>query len=115
LSQTLLSSSAVDLRIVVSLAMDEPMLKAMMTLSMMKLVEFRMAASSHGALACERTTVGRGTAIRQTISTSRLGKFFIQGRKFTHPWAEIELIERNYFDDRCFGWYIRFRLVKLVF
>jgi hypothetical protein len=88
LSQTLLSSSAVDLRIVVSLAMDEPMLNAMMTLSMMKLVEFRMAASSNGALACERTTVGRGTAIRQTIATSRLGKFFTQGRKFTHPWAD---------------------------
>jgi hypothetical protein len=88
LSQTLLSSSAVDLPIVVSLAMDEPMLKAVMTQSMMKLAEFRMAASSNGALACKRTTVGRGTAIRQTIATRRLGKFFTQGWKFTQPWAD---------------------------
>jgi hypothetical protein len=88
LSQTLLSSSAVDLRIVVSLAMDEPMLKAVMTQSMMKLAEFRMAASTNGALACKRTTIGRGTAIRQTIATRRLGKFFTLGRKFTQPWAD---------------------------
>jgi hypothetical protein len=86
LSQTLLSSSAVDLRIVVSLAMDEPMLKAVMTQSMMKLAEFRMAASSNGALACKRTTVGRGTAIRQTIATRRLGKFFTQRGKSRRSW-----------------------------
>src|SRR5215813_2424636 len=71
--------------------MDEPMLKAMMTQSMMKVVEFRMAASSNGALACERTTVGRGTAIGQTIAPSRLDKFFHSGAEIYSSLGRLEL------------------------
>jgi hypothetical protein len=63
-----LSSSADDFRIVVSLAIDERTLKPKMTARMMEMVEFRMAASLNGALAGNRTTIGRVNSIGQTKS-----------------------------------------------
>jgi hypothetical protein len=67
LSQTLLSSSADDLRMVVSLAMDEPTLKLKITARMAEMVEFRMAASLNGALACKRTTICRVNSMDKPI------------------------------------------------
>jgi hypothetical protein len=65
LSQTLLSSSTDDLRIVVSLAIDEPTPEPTTTAKMMGMVEYRMASSLNGALACKRTTIDRGNSIGQ--------------------------------------------------
>jgi hypothetical protein len=66
LSQTLLSSSADDLRMVVSLAIGEPTLKLKITTRMAEMVEFRMAASLNGALACKPTTISRVISNGQT-------------------------------------------------
>jgi hypothetical protein len=110
-----LSSSADDFRIVVSLAMDEPTLKPKMTARMTEMVEFRMAASLNGALACNRTTIGRLNSIGQpksqtffclgicdhhtvgltaTFNIGCLGKFCIQAQKFTHPCADRSITRR---------------------
>src|SRR5215472_3172982 len=61
------SSSADDLRMVVPLAIDEPTLKLKITARMGEMVEFRMAASLNGALACKRTTISRINSMDKPI------------------------------------------------
>jgi hypothetical protein len=95
--------------------MDEPTLKPKMTARMTEMVEFRMAASLNGALACNRTTIGRLNSIGQpksqtffclgicdhhtvgltaTFNIGCLGKFCIQAQKFTHPCADRSITRR---------------------
>jgi hypothetical protein len=60
---------------VVSLAIDEPTLKLKITARMAEMVEFRMAASLNGALACKRTTISRINSMDKPIPNLPLFRY----------------------------------------